>query len=63
MAGRPRLLTDDERRYNKTRYMLEKPWYCKYCKTGINYTLAGKHCHLNTNKHIKSVARLIIEEI
>ena len=26
--------------------MLNKEWYCDICKTGHNYTLAGKHCHL-----------------
>ena len=31
--------------------MLNTPWYCEICKTGRNYTLAGKHCHLNTIKH------------
>jgi len=24
---------------------------CDICKTGRNYTLAGKHCHLKTEKH------------
>ena len=48
--GRPRILTDEERKNNKTKYMLEKEWYCERCKTGINYTLAGKHCHLKTEK-------------
>ena len=28
--------------------MLGKEWYCDICNTGINYTLAGKHCHLKT---------------
>ena len=49
--GRPRKLTDEQRIKNKTTYMLNRPWYCDICKTGRNYTLAGKHCHLNTVKH------------
>ena len=51
--GRPRILTDEERRKNKTKCMLRKEWFCNICNTGINYTLAGKHCHLKTKKHIK----------
>ena len=34
--------------------MLNKEWYCDICKTGRNYTLAGKYCHLKTKKHIKN---------
>ena len=34
--------------------MLNKEWFCDICKTGRNYTLAGKHCHLKTLKHIKN---------
>ena len=33
--------------------MLEKEWYCDICKTGRNYTLAGKHCHMKSKKHKK----------
>ena len=36
---------------SKTKYMLNKEWYCDVCNTGRNYTLAGKHCHLKTRKH------------
>ena len=53
--GRPRILTDAERKNNKTTYMLYKPWYCDICNTGRNYTLAGQHCHLKTKNHIKNV--------
>ena len=50
--GRPKKYsTEEERIKNKTTYMLNRPWYCEICKTGRNYTLAGKHCHLNTMKH------------
>ena len=51
--GRPRILTDEERKNNKTKYMLEREWYCDICKTGRNYTLAGKHCHMKSKKHKK----------
>ena len=40
--------------------MLGKEWYCDICNTGINYTLAGKHCHLKTKKHIKHNAKHIV---
>ena len=56
--GRPRILTDEERKKNKTEYMLKKEWYCKICNTGINYTLAGKYCHLKTQKHIKNKCKI-----
>ena len=53
--GRPKVLTDEERRKNKTACMLNKEWHCEICKTGRNYTLAGKHCHLKTMKHRKNI--------
>ena len=54
--GRPQVYkTEKERKEaltrSKTKYMLNKEWYCDVCKTGRNYTLAGKHCHLKTRKH------------
>ena len=50
--GRPKKYsTVEEKIKNKTTYMLNRPWYCEICKTGRNYTLAGKHCHLKTIKH------------
>ena len=53
--GRPRILTNEERKNHKTVYMLNKPWYYEICKTGRNNKLAGKFCHLKTTKHIKNV--------
>ena len=50
--GRPKVLTAEERKNHKTTYMLNREWYCDICRTGRNYTLAGKFCHLNTKKHI-----------
>ena len=52
--GRPRVLTDEERIKNKTNYMLNTSWYCDICKTGRDYTLAGKSCHMKTKKHAKN---------
>jgi len=52
--GRPKVFSDEERKNHKTVYMLNKEWYCDICKNGKNYTLAGKSCHLKTNKHIKN---------
>ena len=52
--GRPKVFTTEERKNHKTLYMLNKEWYCDICKTGRNYTLSGKFCHLKTKKHIKN---------
>lgn len=49
--GRPRILTAEQRKQNKTKYMLNKDWYCDICRNDINYTLAGKFCHLKTKNH------------
>ena len=56
--GRPKKYsTEDERKdalkRQKSKYMLNKDWYCDVCNNGRNYTLAGKHCHLKTKKHRK----------
>ena len=61
--GRPKVFTDEERKNHKTTYMLNKEWYCDICKTGRNYTLAGKSCHLKTKKHIKNVHEINIKEV
>ena len=57
--GRPiKYLTQAEKKEavkkQKTKYMLNKEWYCDVCNTGCNYTLAGKWCHLNTKMHKKN---------
>ena len=57
--GRPRKLTDEERKNNKTTYMLNKEWYCDICKTGRNYTLAGKSCHLKTKNTLEIAMQII----
>ena len=35
---------------SKTKYMINKEWKCPECENR-NYTLAGKWCHLKTEKH------------
>ena len=57
--GRPKVyFTEEDRKEalkkSKTKYMLNKGWYCDVCKNGINYTLAGKWCHLKTKRHKKN---------
>lgn len=54
LRGRPRVFNDEERKRNKTKYQLTKEWICPICKPAKNYTIAGKHCHLNTKKHSKN---------
>ena len=49
--GRPRILSDEQRKGNKTNYQLNKEWFCPICYPIRNYTLAGKTCHLKTKKH------------
>ena len=52
--GRPRVLTDRQRTEYKTRYNLNKAWICPICEPERNYTLAGKHSHMQTKKHQKN---------
>ena len=57
--GRPKVyFTEEDRKEalkkSKTKYMLNKEWYCDVCKNRINYTLAGKWCHLKTKRHKKN---------
>ena len=57
--GRPKVyFTEKDRKEalkkSKTKYMLNKEFYCDVCKNGINYTLAGKWCHLKTKRHKKN---------
>lgn len=40
--GRPRVLTDEQRKRNKTRYQLTKEWICPICSPSKNYSIAGK---------------------
>ena len=57
--GRPRVLTDEERKKNKSKYMLNKEWYCRTCNNNKNYTLAGKTYHLKTKKHHNAISDLL----
>ena len=61
--GRPRVFTNEEIKNHRSAYMLNKEWYCDICKTGRNYTLAGKSCHLKTKKHIKNVHEINMKEV
>ena len=53
--GRPVIYTDEERKKattkSKTKYMLNKEWYCQTCNNNKNYTLAGKWKHIKSIKH------------
>jgi len=40
--------------------MLNKEWLCPDCGFH-NYTLAGKWCHIKTNKHQKNVEKNITQ--
>ena len=55
----PKYSTEEERkearRKQKSKYMLNKEWYCDICNTGYNYTLAGKHSHLQKMIHQKNI--------
>ena len=60
--GRPKIyFTEKDRKEaikkSKTKYMLNKEWYCDVCKNEINYSLAGKWCHIKTKKHIRNSAK------
>jgi len=57
--GRPKKYSTEEERkeavkQQKSKYMLKKEWYCDACKNELNYTHAGKWCHLNTKMHKKN---------
>ena len=60
--GRPKVyLTEEDRKEavkkSKTKYMLNKQWFCNICKNGINYSLAGKWSHLNKKIHKKNAEK------
>ena len=63
----PKYATEEERRQatreSKTRYMLNKEWYCTECNNNKNYTLAGKTCHIRTQKHNTQQAINIIHQL
>ena len=43
----------------KSKYMLNKKWYCRTCNNNKNYTLAGKTCHLKTKKHHDAISDML----
>ena len=57
--GRPRVLTDDERRERRTNYMLNKDWFCETSK--LHFSLAGKWSHLKTDKHMNNYIKALHE--
>ena len=57
--GRPRVVTDEERKKSKSKYMLNKKWYCLTCNNNKNYTLAGKTSHLKTMRHHKAISDML----
>ena len=68
MRGRPILHQTDEQRKNaikksKTKYMLNKPWFCDICQNDKNYTLAGKGSHIKTKLHINNCIIKSTEQI
>ena len=62
--GRPIKYSNEERKkaltQSKTKYMLNKEWRCKFCND-YNYTMAGKHSHIKTKKHIKNYIKTNIK--
>ena len=62
----PKYSTEEEKKEaikkQKSKYMLDKEWYCNICNTGRNYTLAGKHCHLKTKKHRRNTNIINLRE-
>ena len=53
---RPTKYSSDEERKealkkSKSKYMLNKEWFCSISDNQINYRLAGKSGHLRTAKH------------
>ena len=42
----------EARRRNQAKLMRESKWYCEVCQR--EYSLGGKHMHLNTAKHFRN---------
>ena len=42
-------LSEEEKRKRKSKYNINKEWYCNICANEINYKMAGKTLHLRTN--------------
>ena len=40
---------------SKTKYMVNRCWYCDICNNNKDYKLAGKWTHIKSLKHQKSV--------
>ena len=65
MGRRQKYDTEEDRKdaikESKTRYMLNKEWICEACG-GHNYSLAGKHIHMKTKKHIFNSIKKALED-
>ena len=65
MGRRLKYDNDEDRqnaiRQSKTRYMLGKSWVCDVCEH--DYSLAGKHSHIRTKKHIYNTLLKAIEDV
>ena len=59
LRGRPKIYNQDQLREHRTRYMLNKDWYCEICHR--RYSLAGKFSHLGTIKHMNNYIKTIHE--
>ena len=55
MTRKVKYETNEERllaiKTSKTKYMLNKPWFCSICDNGHEYSLAGKWMHIKSLKH------------
>ena len=65
MGRKQKYNTEEDRKdaikESKTRYMLNKEWICEACG-GHNYSLAGKHSHMRTKKHIFNSIKKALED-
>ena len=65
MGRKPKYNTEEDRKNankeSKTRYMLNKSWICEACD-GHDYSLAGKHSHMRTKKHIYNTIIKALED-
>ena len=62
--GRPiKYHTEEDRlnavRESKTKYMLNKPWYCDACSREC--PLAGKWTHMHTRKHMHNYIIMVLK--
>ena len=65
MGRKQKYDTEEDRknaiRESRTKYMLNKTWVCEVCG-GHDYSLAGKHSHIRTRKHIFNSIKKALED-